>query len=71
MRIMRVRGDLERQPLLDSYAFRLNPGDLFRVVGEQPDALHTEQFEHSPRDRKIARINSETEADIGVDMSKP
>ncbi len=43
---------------------------LFGIVGQQADAVLTQQLKHARRNPEVARIDSKTEAEIGIDGIK-
>src|SRR5213594_4441810 len=62
-----VGRDLDRHALGDVQAVALQPDDLLRVVGEQPEVLHAQIHEDLGADPVVAQIGLEAERCIGLD----
>ena len=65
------RRHLERHALDDVDAVALQPGDLARVVGQEPDALDAEIAQDLRADPVVARILLEPELQVGLDGVPP
>src|SRR5437899_1409680 len=66
-----VGRDLDRHALGDVQAVALQPDDLLRVVGEQPEVLHAQIHEDLGADPVVAQIGLEAERCIGLDRVLP
>jgi len=66
-RIVRIGRQLVRHAFHDVDAVGGKLGDLFGVVGEQPDPRLPDQRKHPCRHAEIACVDRETQAEIRVD----
>src|SRR5437867_3388929 len=66
-----VGRDLDRHALGDVQAVALQPDDVLRVVGEQPEVLHAQIHEDLGADPVVAQIGLEAERCIGLDRVLP
>src|SRR2546426_455245 len=61
------RRDLDRHALGDVQAVALQPDDLLRVVGEEPEVLHAQVDENLGADPVVAQVGLEAEGLVGFD----
>src|SRR5438128_6910807 len=61
------RRDLNRHALGDVQAVALQPDDLLRVVGEEPEVLHAQVDENLGADPVVAQVGLEAEGLVGFD----
>src|SRR2546426_331172 len=61
------RRDLDRHALGDVQAVALQPDDLLRVVGEEPEVLHAQVDENLGADPVVAQVGLEAEGLVGLD----
>src|SRR5436309_3031447 len=61
------RGNLDRHALGDVQAVALEPDDLLRVVGEEPEVLHPEVHENLGADPVITQVRLEAQRGVGLD----
>src|SRR3546814_2420322 len=66
-RSVRVGRQMVRHALDHAHACALEPGDLGRIVGQQPDLALAEQGQHPRGNREVARVDHEAEPRVGID----